>query len=239
MQRAGISRRSLFLDDDREDLDVHQRLVALVTLDLLDALDDVSALYHPPKDGVLVVEPRRRGACDEKLRAVGVRAGVGHRHRVRSIMAKAPVELVLKLMTPDGGASCAIAERVSRLNHEALDDAVEDDAIVVAVACVRHKVLHRLRALVWKQLEVDLAVGRIDADAARKGALLINLRERKVFAGGLLVEDIPTERHVTLGLGRFPRGEEEESGALEGAADECGVLLVGYLGPRPDLRGRE
>eukprot|EP00967_Tisochrysis_lutea_P084238 scaffold117647_cov32-Tisochrysis_lutea.AAC.1 len=52
--------------------------------------------------------------------------------------------------------SCAIAERVSRLNHEALDDAVEDDAIVVAVACVRHKVLHRLRALVWKQLEVDL-----------------------------------------------------------------------------------
>eukprot|EP00967_Tisochrysis_lutea_P084239 scaffold117647_cov32-Tisochrysis_lutea.AAC.2 len=51
MQRAGISRRSLFLDDDREDLDVHQRLVALVTLDLLDALDDVSALRDRARRG--------------------------------------------------------------------------------------------------------------------------------------------------------------------------------------------
>ena len=38
-------------------------------------------------------------------------------------------------------------ERVAGLDHEALDDAVEDDVVVVPVARVRREVLHRARAL--------------------------------------------------------------------------------------------
>ena len=50
--------------DDREDFDVHERLVVLVALDLLDALHHVHALLDAPEDRVLVVEPRGgRGGC--------------------------------------------------------------------------------------------------------------------------------------------------------------------------------
>jgi hypothetical protein len=49
--------------------------------------------------------------------------------------------------------------RVSGLYHKALDDAMEDDAVVVPVARVRHEVLHRLRALLREELEVDVPYG--------------------------------------------------------------------------------
>ena len=117
---------------DRDDLDVHDRLVRLAALDLLDALHDVHALHDAAEDGVLVVEPRARRRRDEELRAVGVGAGVGHREGEGAVVAQRAVELVLELVAPDGGAAGAVAERVARLAHEPLDDAVEDDAVVVA-----------------------------------------------------------------------------------------------------------
>ena len=50
--------------------------------DRLEAVDHVHALGHLAEDGVLAVEPRARlGGDDEELRAVRVRARVGHRQR--------------------------------------------------------------------------------------------------------------------------------------------------------------
>jgi len=41
-------------------------------------LDDVIALGHLAKDDVTTIKPRANHSGDEKLRAVGARAGVGH-----------------------------------------------------------------------------------------------------------------------------------------------------------------
>ena len=56
----------------------------------------------------------------------------------------------------DGGASCVQACRVTTLHHEILDDAVEEDVVVVAVAGVHREVLHRPGALLSKQLHVNV-----------------------------------------------------------------------------------
>jgi len=45
----------------------------------------------------------------------------------------------------------AVAQRVAGLNHEVLDDAVEYDVIVVAVAAVRSEVFHCLGALLLER----------------------------------------------------------------------------------------
>ena len=52
---------------------------ALHHIALLDRVDDVLALRSPGRTPMLAVEPGRGDVRDEELRAVGVRAGVGHR----------------------------------------------------------------------------------------------------------------------------------------------------------------
>jgi hypothetical protein len=52
--------------------------------------------------------------------------------------------------------TCAVAERVASLQHEALDDAVEDEVVVVPVGRVRCEVLHCPRAQgVGSQVEIE------------------------------------------------------------------------------------
>lgn len=62
---------------------------------------------------------------DEKLRAVGGGAGVGHAERVWAVVSQRRVELVLKLSSPDALPTHARACGVSCLDHEALQ-AAED-----------------------------------------------------------------------------------------------------------------
>src|SRR5689334_13857785 len=69
---------ALFLDD----LDADQRLARLAgaaRIALGDRIDHIHALDHLTEDRVLAVQPRSRDVGDEKLTAVGVWAGVGHR----------------------------------------------------------------------------------------------------------------------------------------------------------------
>ena len=86
-----------------------------------------------------------------------------------------------------------LTQGVARLDHEALDDAVEDDAIVVAVARVRGKILHGLGAVVGEQLEVHISFGGVQDSPPGEfpPALPSLLCSQDVVCRRLLIEDIP------------------------------------------------
>src|SRR5699024_1682550 len=79
------------------------------------------------EDGVAVVQVRGGRHRDEELGAVGARARVGHSQQEWAVELQLRVELVLELVAR---AAAAGAGRVAALDHEAVDDAVEDRTIV-------------------------------------------------------------------------------------------------------------
>jgi hypothetical protein len=70
-------------------------------------------------------------------------------------------ELVGELGAPDGGAALAGAGGVAALDHEALDVAVEDGAVVVAAGAEGQEVLRRTGHLVAEHLALDVAQVRV------------------------------------------------------------------------------
>lgn len=66
-------------------------------------------------------------------------------------------ELILELLIPDTFTTSTIPERVSGLDHELGDDAVEDDTLEVAALRMTDEVLDRLRCLLREQSDVDIA----------------------------------------------------------------------------------
>ena len=93
-----------------------------------DAAHDVHAGGHLAEHRVAVVEVRRRAERDEELAAVGVGPAVGHRQDAGLVVPEPRVELVGELVA---GAADALSQRIAALDHEAVDHAVEDDAVVV------------------------------------------------------------------------------------------------------------
>ena len=79
------------------------------------------------KDGVVVVQVRGRRHGDEELGAVGAWAGIGHGQQEWAVKLQLRVELVLELVAR---ATAAGAGRVAALDHEVIDDAVEDCAVI-------------------------------------------------------------------------------------------------------------
>ena len=117
------------------------------------AVDDVGALGDLTEDRVLAVEPRARvGGHDEELRAVRVRAGVGHRERTAHDLVV--VELVVELVA---GIAGAVAARAAALDHEVGDDPVEGEAVVEAVGGELREVLDGLRRILVEELDRDVA----------------------------------------------------------------------------------
>lgn len=96
----------------------------------LDHADYGHALDYPTKDDMLVIEPLARGAGDEELAAVGVRAAVGHGQQARGGVVLGKV-LIIKLVAVDAGASGSITtDYISPLDHKILDDSVEGGPFV-------------------------------------------------------------------------------------------------------------
>src|SRR3954454_25191025 len=108
----------------------HMRLHDLVgILHRLAALDLVAILHAGrdlAPDGVLAVEEGRVIKADEELAVAGIRTG-GTCHRRRATDMRLLVELGLELLARTPGAG---ALRTTGLRHEALDHAMEDDAIL-------------------------------------------------------------------------------------------------------------
>src|SRR5207245_9798136 len=103
---------------------------------------------------VIYDHPRGRvSRDDEELAAVRIRSGIGHRQRptLDLVVVELVLERVARAARPGSG-------RVSALNHEVLDHAVEDDAVVEAVGSELPKVLDRLRRVLIEELQLDRAV---------------------------------------------------------------------------------
>jgi predicted transcriptional regulator len=83
----------------------------------------------------------------QELGAVGARARVGHAERALAVVPERRDELVLELAAVDGRAAATGTGGVTTLDHEALDDAVEDDVVVLAGCGEGGKVLAGLREI--------------------------------------------------------------------------------------------
>ena len=92
-----------------------------------DRVDDILPFCHFAEDGVLAIEMRSRAVSDEELRAVGVRAGVGHGEDAGLVVATVCFALALELVA---GAASTAARWAAALDHEVWNDAVKFQAIV-------------------------------------------------------------------------------------------------------------
>lgn len=79
------------------------------------------------EDGVSVVQVWGWSHSDEELGTIGTRARISHSQEEWAIEAELWVELILELVAR---AATAGAGWVAALNHEAVDDAVEDRTVV-------------------------------------------------------------------------------------------------------------
>jgi hypothetical protein len=127
-----LSHQGRLEDISALDHDVLHRLVGSASLDAAELVDDIHALHNLAEHSVLAVEMRSRAEGDEELAAVGAGAGVGHAERAFAVVLEGRHELVLELGTVDGRATGTSASGVTALDHEAGDDAVEDDVVVFA-----------------------------------------------------------------------------------------------------------
>jgi hypothetical protein len=85
--------------------------------------------------------------CLQELGAVGARARVGHAESALAVVPERRDELVLELAAVDGRAAAAGTGGVTALDHEALDNAVENDVVVLAGCGERGEVLAGLREI--------------------------------------------------------------------------------------------
>src|SRR5690606_23060058 len=96
-------------------------------------VDNLAAclVLNGTEDGVLALQPLRCSDSDEELRTVGSAsangAGVCHCEHVRLVEVEVRVDLIVELVA---GATRSVAEGIAALDHEAGDDAVEDNAVV-------------------------------------------------------------------------------------------------------------
>ena len=136
---------SFFFDDSSsKDLDLFDWSIGLTGLHQTHALNDPQPGRHSTEDGMLAIEPRRRCQRDKPLTTVGVGPAVGHAEHARPGMLQARVNLILKLVAVDGGASSTGAGWISTLQHEIGDDPMDETAMVVPSSTQLHEIPTRL-----------------------------------------------------------------------------------------------
>src|SRR5215472_17464989 len=131
--RSGVSMACLrFQSGDAFDAqlldgDGSARAVTRVARHARDFVGHLLAFDDLAKNGVPIVKPRRCRHGDEKLAAVGVRAGVGHGKKARFGMLQRGTKLISELVAwPTHPA----AVRATALNHELRDDAVKTQPVI-------------------------------------------------------------------------------------------------------------
>src|SRR5438034_11777218 len=100
---------------------------------LRNLVDHVVSLGDLSENGVDAVKVRLGRMADEELAAAGVLAGVGHGQRSRHVLVDVLLGLALDGVTGAAGAHApfpGLGNRVTALNHEVGDHAVELSAVV-------------------------------------------------------------------------------------------------------------
>jgi hypothetical protein len=111
---------------------------------------------------MLAIEMRGGREGDKELGPIGVLSGIGHREEAWGGMWE-PDTLIIEFVTVYGlPASAILVGDVTSLHHEALDDSVEDVALVMKsltlLTCADHaEIFSSLRDLLGEQFEDDSA----------------------------------------------------------------------------------
>ena len=129
LERLGLFAHAL--DFDGLDAHVLDGSVGSNNLHAGYCINDFAALDDFAEHGVAVIEPRGGFVGNEKLASVGSGAGVGHGEYTGTGVAQAFVEFIREAVA---GAAAAGSLRAAGLDHEILDHAVEQDAVVVWLA---------------------------------------------------------------------------------------------------------
>lgn len=112
-------------------------------------------------------------------------------------------KLVLKFLAPDTIATSTVSERVSGLDHELGDDAVEDDTLEVAALRMTDEVLDCLRSLLREEPDVNVAERSVDGRGRSQGC------SKRLHVSGCrcncllvacraLIEDIAIPRFISV-----------------------------------------
>lgn len=145
------------------------------------------------------IQPTAGFRRNEKLTSIRIWSRIGHTHDIGTIVFPALPELVFECAAPDGFAAGAVAEGVAGLYHEFLDDAVEEDVVVVAGAGVGGEVLDGTGGVLREEAELDVAHGGVDDAFRGKGVGAGFFGVFGVFGGGFcwfLIDDIAVFRYA-------------------------------------------
>ena len=141
------------------------RWCATLSAYVLESVHHGEAIDNLTEDHVVVVEPRSRGECDEKLRAVRVRSVVGHGKQVAPTMVELEA-FIFELEAVDALTTSAVPSReIPTLGHEAWNDSMERGPCVVHFCtkfsnpgfsiCNGREVVHSARQIVTKESKND------------------------------------------------------------------------------------
>ena len=127
-------------DGDRTNDYVILRTIARTRWHVLHHLHNVEALYDLTKQRICRWQLHAAWSTDnEELRTVGVWSGIRHCKRTNLILAWL-WQLVNKSVAR---TTAAVAVWVSTLANESVNDAVEDNAVVLMLCCQEHEVVYR------------------------------------------------------------------------------------------------
>jgi len=133
---------------------------------LPNCVDDVLPLEDLAEDGVFAVEPIGCDVGNEKLTAVGVRAGVRHGQGADLMFVRIVFYFVLEPVTR---AAAAGPGRIAALDHEVGNHAMEDRAVVKFFAREKNEIVDRFRRVFGKEIAHDFPARGLE----RGGVLLV------------------------------------------------------------------
>ena len=108
--------------------------VVLVDLHQPNPLDDVHPGVDPPEDGVLPVQPLRRGQRNEELRSVRVGPRVGHGQDTRTRVLQFGMYFVFEGLPVYGDPALSRSRRIASLYHKIPNHSVKHCVVVVTPA---------------------------------------------------------------------------------------------------------
>jgi len=106
--------------------------VLAASLDQPHPLDNAHAAFDSTEDRVLPIQPRRWCQSDEELAAIRIRSAIRHAQNASTGVLEVLVDFVLEFLAVDRASPTTGAGRITGLDHEVRDDAMEDDVVVIA-----------------------------------------------------------------------------------------------------------